>query len=130
MPYVEIFVAAETLAEESQKILCEGTTRLMVEVLRKRREVTVVQIIPTSLERWFAGGQPLSAHGRAAYAQIKITQGTNSTEEKARFLAEFHVLLTNTLGPLIAPAYVVTHEVPGNDWGYDGISQAQRGGPL
>lgn len=148
MPYIHIRVASEYLSPFQIRRLGAGTTKLMAERLRKRPEVTVVTIETLQPERWFLAGaaiptrghctrkaralrwlraaSPLASGACAATAEIKITQGSNTAEEKAAFLADFHQLLRDSLGPLDTPAYAVIHEVPGGDWGYDGISQAQR----
>ena len=148
MPYIHIRVASEYLSPHQIRQLSQGTTRLMNERLRKRPDLTVVTVETLPPERWFLAGAPIPTRGHctrtarplrwlagasplptgacAAMAEIKITQGSNSAEEKAAFLADFHRLLGDCLGPLDTPAYVVIHDVPGSDWGYDGASQAQR----
>lgn len=121
MPYVQIRLHTTQSVNHAQ--LAEEATRLMVEVMRKRREVTVVEIVtPQSL--WLGGGRPVT--GPVAYVDVKITRGTNSETDKALLLAEFQTLLVRELGPLAAPAYVVIDEIPSTDWGYDGQSQATR----
>ena len=121
MPYVQIRLNAPQCVHHPR--LAAQATRLMVEVMRKQRALTVVEIVtPTSL--WSGGGQPVA--GPLAQVDVKITAGTNSETDKARLLAEFHALLTQELGPLAAPAYVVIDEIPATDWGYDGLSQASR----
>lgn len=121
MPYIQIRFSTphpiDTVA------LGEIATRLMAEVLHKHREVTVVEIVP-SAGTWFVAGAPMT--GPTAYADIKITQGSNTEAEKARLLAAFEDLLHETLGKRAAPAYVVIHEIAATDWGYDGLPQATR----
>lgn len=121
MPYVQIRLLGQQAPNTSR--LGEEATRLMAEVLRKRREVTVVEVVNTQ-NAWHAGGKQIA--GPAAYVDVKITQGTNSEQDKARLLAEFQALLERELGPLAAPAYVVIHEIPATDWGYGGQPQASR----
>jgi len=121
MPYVQLRIAAAQPVPAAR--LGAETTRLMAEVMGKRREVTVVEVVATT-SAWFVAGAPVA--GPAAYADIKITRGSNSEAEKARLLADFQRMLTEELGPLSAPAYVVIHEIPGTDWGYDGQPQASR----
>lgn len=121
MPYVQIRLHNAPSANLSR--MGEEATRLMAEVMRKRREVTVVEIV-TPQSHWQAGGRPVA--GPVAYADVKITRGTNSEADKARLLAEFQTLLARELGQLAAPAYVVIDEIPATDWGYDGQSQATR----
>lgn len=121
MPYVQLRIAAAQPFPAAR--LGAEATRLMAEVMGKRREVTVVEVVATD-SAWFVAGAPVS--GPAAYADIKITRGSNGEAEKARLLADFQRMLTEELGPLSAPAYVVIHEIPGTDWGYDGRAQASR----
>jgi 4-oxalocrotonate tautomerase len=128
MPYMHIHLSPGQLDVASKNRLAAGATRLLADILHKKPEVTVVQIEAASSEPWFTAGTPLLQHGRTAFSEVKITEGTNTKEEKSRFLAEFHRLLEDTVGRLSAPAYTVIHEVPRSDWGYDGLSQAERGG--
>ncbi len=121
MPYVQIRLLGQQAPNTSR--LGEEATRLMAEVMHKRREVTVVEVVNTQ-SAWHAGGKQIA--GPAAYVDVKITQGTNNEQDKARLLAEFQALLERELGPLAAPAYVVIHEIPATDWGYGGQSQASR----
>ncbi|MDD4882243.1 MAG: nuclear transport factor 2 family protein [Gallionellaceae bacterium] len=128
MPYLQIYLAPDQLDAGGKARLAAGATRLLADVLRKRPEVTVVRIVATPADQWYAAGGPLSLLGRAAFADLKITRGTNTEAEKARFLAEFHRLLDDTAGPMSAPTYTVIHEIAGTDWGYDGLGQVERGG--
>lgn len=121
MPYVQIRLSAAPA--DCHAHLGREATRLLGEVMGKRQEVTVVEVVP-SAGAWFLAGAPVA--GPAAYVDIKITRGTNDETQKARLLADFQSLLETSLGPLGAPAYVVIHEVPGSDWGYGGRSQASR----
>lgn len=121
MPYIQIRLAADQPVSSAR--LGAEASRLITDVMGKRREVTVVEVVNTD-SVWFLAGAPIA--GPAAYADIKITQGTNSAAQKARLLAEFQRLLETELGPLAAPAYVVIQEIPATDWGYGGQPQASR----
>lgn len=121
MPYVQIRLFSQSPFNPSR--LGAEATRLMAEIMRKRREVTVVEVVMTQ-GGWFAGGEALV--GPAAYVDVKITRGTNNEAEKQRLLAALHAVIERELGPLAAPAYVVIHELPASDWGYDGRAQAAR----
>lgn len=121
MPYIQIRLHSPHPLNTAH--LGSEATRLMAEVMHKKREVTVVEV-DTTQSAWHADGKPVS--GLAAYVDVKITAGTNSAEEKARLLKELQALLERQLGPLAAPAYVVIHEIPVTDWGYGGRSQSSR----
>ena len=73
---------------------------------------------------WTVGSKQVSV---AAYVDVKVTEGTNTADEKSCFIAEAMKLLRSVLGPDLNPiAYIVVHEVPGDAWGWDGLTQAYR----
>ena len=121
MPYVQIRLFSQHATNTAQ--LGEEATRLMADLMHKKREVTVVEVVTTQ-SAWHVNGKPVN--GPAAYVDVKITRGTNSESDKSRLLEELQALLDREMGPLAAPAYVVIHEIPATDWGYGGHSQASR----
>ena len=124
MPFVHIKVAGPTLAPEQVQHLQQGVTKLMAEVLRKKAELTAVLVEHVSATSWTVGSKPVLA---AAHLDVKVTEGTNTDEEKGRFVSEAMNLLRFVLGTDLNPvAYVVIHEVPGSAWGWDGLTQAHR----
>ena len=104
--------------------LAKELTALTAHVLHKREQVTVVMIDDMPAARFYAGGQATAQP--IACLEIDITQGTNSTEEKQRFVCEAHVLLKRLLGDLHEASYCLVRELPASDWGYGGFTQAQR----
>ena len=87
-------------------------------------ELTAVLVEQVDAASWTVGGEPASV---AAYLDLKVTAGTNTEAEKARFVAGAMQLLRDVLGSDLSPVtYVVVHEVPGDAWGWDGQTQAGR----
>lgn len=124
MPFVNIKVAGPTLAPEQVRRIQQGATDLMAGILRKKAELTAVFIEQVPAASWTVGRTQVSA---AAHLDVKVTEGTNTTEEKGRFVAEAMTLLRSVLGTdLNAVAYVIIHEVPGDAWGWDGLTQEHR----
>lgn len=70
---------------EHYQALASALTDLTVQWLGKRREVTVVVIDDLPPARWHIGGAPVAQP--TALLEISITEGTNSEEEKATFIA-------------------------------------------
>lgn len=104
--------------------LAEQLTALTSTVLRKRTEVTVVMIDDLPAARFCIHGK--ASIQPAACLSIDITQGTNTSEEKATFVNRAHALLREMLGDLHEASYVTVRELPASDWGYAGITQAAR----
>ncbi|MEJ5991186.1 tautomerase family protein [Ramlibacter sp. PS3R-8] len=104
--------------------LARRLTDLSTRILGKRREVTAVVVEELWPGRWFIDGRQVS--GATALLEIRVTQGTNSVEEKEAFVQAAFEELSQQLGPLHEASYVVVQEVPASDWGYGGRTQAQR----
>lgn len=123
MPYIDLMVHPELTPTQAER-LAEGITDAMCEIMGKRREVTVVRVARADCLNWSIGGRP-SARA-TAYLDVKITEGSNGQEEKARLIGHLDRLLRDTLGDLAEASYVVIHELPADNWGYAGTTQAAR----
>jgi 4-oxalocrotonate tautomerase len=125
MPFVHIRLASRTpLRPEQVRRLQTGATRLMADVMRKRPDLTAVLVEEVPPHAWSVGGEPVPV---AAHLDVKVTAGTNTAAEKERFVAEATALLREVAGEALPVAtYVVVHEVAGDAWGYDGLTQEER----
>ena len=107
--------------------IARGLTQLTAQTLGKRADLTAVLIEEWPPGRWFIGGQAVQRP--TALLSIRITAGTNSAAQKAAFVREAHALLRQLLAVeagLEEASYVVVHELPAPDWGYDGRTQQAR----
>jgi 4-oxalocrotonate tautomerase len=107
--------------------LAEALTAITVATLGKRREVTAVLIDERPATRWAIGGRAVQRP--TAWLEIRITAGTNSTDQKAAFIAAALAELQQQLAPgaqLEEASYVIVHELPATDWGYGGQTQRAR----
>jgi 4-oxalocrotonate tautomerase len=125
MPFVHIRLASPTkIAPERIRHLQIQMTRLMSTALRKKTELTSVLVEEASLHRWAIGGEPAPV---AAHLDVKVTQGTNTSQEKEHFIASAAMLLREVMGDALPVAtYVVVDEIAADAWGYDGLSQEER----
>ena len=121
MPYIGLTVAAEPSAELTQRTV-EALTDLTVTLLRKERSVTTVVVQYVSPATWARGGVTGS---RRFFVDAKITAGTNSRQEKARYIREVHQGLARVLGEPAA-GYVAVTEIPADSWGHGGETQEIR----
>jgi 4-oxalocrotonate tautomerase len=125
MPFVSLKIAGPELTPAQKRALQTGFTDLMAGTMRKVHGLTAVAIERVEPDDWSTGARSTGS-GRAAYAEVKVTQGTNSPQETQQFIAEGHALLTATLGTLPEATYVVVHEIPAQAWGYAGKTQEAR----
>jgi 4-oxalocrotonate tautomerase len=72
-------------------------------------------------------GLPLTTEDPVAvFADIKVTEGTNTPEEKAEMISQTIKMLENVVGTIQEACYVVIDDIPANSWGYNGKTQYAR----
>lgn len=128
MPFIDVLVsrAADRTPAPSAEIAV-ALTDLTRRILRKRPDLTAVMIRETAPADWFVGGRSLADLGAAGHRVIiRITAGSNTTEEMAAWIAAVSAEMKRWLGPTRPESYVVIDEVAAEDWGWDGETQAAR----
>jgi 4-oxalocrotonate tautomerase len=124
MPFINVKVAGPKLTAVQTAAIQTGITSLMAEVLNKQGSLTAVLVEEVPLLGWTIGAEPVV---RAAHVDATVSDGTNTPQQKARFIAEANNLLRKVLGPeLPVASYIVIHDVPKNSWGYGGLTQEHR----
>jgi 4-oxalocrotonate tautomerase len=125
MPVIKIQHSGEPLSSDTCTRLQQQVTGLINRVLGKALPVTAVLINSLPAHQWSVGGDAI-AQQRTVLMEIYITSSTNSEEEKRLMIREAYSLLEAALGPLVEASYVVIHELVSSDWGYAGMTQAER----
>jgi 4-oxalocrotonate tautomerase len=124
MPFINVKVAGAQLEKPQTVALQKGITSLMAEVLHKKGPLTAVLVEQVPAAGWSIGGEPVT---RAAQVDAFVSAGTNTPEEKTRFIAAAYALLRQVLGSdLPEVSYVMVHDIPMNSWGYGGRTQEYR----
>jgi 4-oxalocrotonate tautomerase len=128
MPTLHLQLSRPQL-DEDRAMLAQRLTRLTAEVLGKRSVVTAVLVDVLPAGHWFIGGEAVAASTPmpgTARLSIDITQGTNTPAQKEAFVQAAWALLNELLGPLAEASYIIVRELPAEDWGYGGRTQAAR----
>lgn len=126
MPYIQIRLG-KNLSDEQRKSLYEKTTSLMSTVMKKKPQVTVVNIHESEAIQWSVNANQLSKNDpTGAYVNIKITNQTNTSEEKAEMISKTVTMLEDVVGIIQEACYVVIDDIQANSWGYNGKTQAAR----
>ena len=124
MPFIHIRIAGKSLAAEETAALQGEITALMEGLLRKKKPLTAVLVETAPINGWSVGALPVPV---AAHLEASITAGTNSTPEKAAFIAAAADCLKRHCGDgLPVATYVILREIDAESWGYDGRTQAAR----
>ncbi|WP_394790609.1 4-oxalocrotonate tautomerase family protein [Rhodoferax sp.] len=130
MPYLHITLSTPASTRTAHQVI-ELLTDLTANILRKKRELTAVRVEFADPQLWAIGSMALAGQPHNSfYLDAKVTDGTNTPDEKTRYIAQVFSGLESMLGPLAAASYTVLHEVPAQSWGYQGRTQAARSGNL
>ncbi len=126
MPYLNAKLSTPPSFEKTEKIAA-ALTELTAVVLCKKRELTSVAIEYLDPACWFIAGAPLAGQDRSTfYLDIKVTEGTNTKDQKAAYVAQVFAAMEDITGPLHPASYIVIDEVRGDAWGYQGQTQEYR----
>jgi 4-oxalocrotonate tautomerase len=127
MPLITVTYASNHQKLASKAEIAAEVTRLSSTILGKDPKVTALIVQRVEPEDWFAGGRSLAEAGLASFwLDIHISEGTNTKDEKAKFLAETFKTMGRLLGPLHEESYAHVHEVRGDAYGFGGLTQERR----
>jgi 4-oxalocrotonate tautomerase len=126
MPIINVKVSAAKSPELTRQIaelLLDLTTR----ILKKKREVTAIAIDYVAHDSWVVGGHLLSEQNKNSfYFDIKITDETNTKDEKALYIREAFAGFERLLGNLHDESYIYVQDVRAASYGYGGYTQEYR----
>jgi 4-oxalocrotonate tautomerase len=126
MPILTVKVSGRPDATRTRAIadlLLDLTSR----ILKKKPELTAIVIDYLDPDSWIIAGKPLSEHGKSSfYLGIKITDETNTKDEKAAYIREVYAGFARLLGELHEESYIHVEDVRAAAYGYGGLTQEYR----
>ncbi|MFD1709667.1 4-oxalocrotonate tautomerase [Ottowia sp. GY511] len=126
MPILNVKVAAEAspaLTRDIATMLLDLTSR----ILHKKPEVTAIAIDYAKPDQWLVGGALLSEQGKSSfYMDIKITDETNTKDEKAEYIRAVYAQFQRLLGEVHEESYIYVQDVRAASYGYGGLTQEYR----
>ncbi len=126
MPMITLQVAAEP-DDDLARRLANAVTELTASVLGKDPRVTAVAVEFVPAGRWFLAGRSAQELAKPAFfLDVRISDGTNTKDEKARYVAEAFALLSHALGGAHEESYVHVDDVRADGYGYGGRTQERR----
>ena len=125
MPILNVKVSIEK-SPEAVAAISDMLLELTSSILGKKREVTAITIQFINPDSWVIV-RPLSEqHKSSFYFDIKITDETNTKDEKARYIAEVFAGFAKILGELHEESYIYVEDVRAASYGYGGRTQEYR----
>ena len=127
MPMISIQYATPRSEAAPPSAIAKAVRELSSKILHKDPNVTAIAVEQLDPARWFVADKSLAQHGLAGFwLDIRITDGTNSREEKATFIAAAFAAMDRLIGPLHSESYVHVDDVRGDAYGYGGLTQNER----
>jgi 4-oxalocrotonate tautomerase len=126
MPILNVKVSGPRSSERTRDI-SELLLGLTTRILKKKREVTAIAIDYIDPADWIVGGASLKDQGKTSfYFDIKITDETNTKDEKADYIREAFDGMAGLLGNLHEESYIHVQDVRAASYGYGGHTQEYR----
>jgi len=126
MPILNLKVSGDKDAAVTKKVtalLLDCTTR----ILKKKANVTAITIHYVPRDCWVVGGELLSEQNKNSfYLDIKVTDETNTKDEKADYIREVFTGFKDILGDLHNESYIYVEDVRAAAYGYGGRTQEFR----
>ena len=127
MPLITVTYSTTRQSPSLRSEIAVVVSELTAKILRKDPKVTAIILKSVDAADWFAGGKSLAEQKLASYwLDIHVSEGTNTKDEKAAYLAEMFKRMGELLGPLHSESYLHVDEVKGDAYGFGGLSQERR----
>ena len=127
MPLISVTYSSFRKAPSLKAEIASAVSDLTAEILHKDPKVTAIIVKSVDAADWFAGGKSLAEQKLASYwLDIHVSEGTNTKDEKAAYLAAMFKRMGELLGPLHNETYLHVDEVRGDAYGFGGLTQERR----
>ncbi|MDA9403833.1 tautomerase family protein [Bradyrhizobium sp. CCBAU 45389] len=127
MPLITVSYTTSRQSPSLKADIANAVSELTAEILHKDPKVTAIIVKSVEASDWFAGGKSLAEQKLASYwIDIHISEGTNTKDEKAAYLAAMFKRMAEILGPLHPETYLHVDEVRGDAYGFGGLTQERR----
>ena len=129
MPFINVKVIENQITLEKKKELVAELTDLIVNVMGREREYTVITIDELKEYQWAIGGVTLDESSNkeiAVFVNIKVSKGTTNPDEMNTMIKSIKEFIFRILGYSAITNYVVIDELNPDGWGFDGISMTER----
>ncbi len=126
MPIINVKVSAKKSPELTREI-ASTLSELTSTILHKDPKILSIAIDFVDPDTWVVGGQTLSAQNKSSvYFDIKITDETNTKDEKAEYLRRAFESFDRLFGNLHEESYFYVQDVRAAAYGYGGRTQEFR----
>ena len=127
MPLITVTYSSSRHVPSLKADIAAAVSDLTARILHKDPKVTAIIVKSVDAADWFAGGKSLAEQNLASFwLDIHVSEGTNTKDEKAAYLAAMFKRMGEFLGPLHNESYLHVDEVRGDAYGFGGLTQERR----
>lgn len=130
MPFVNLKIVKNQVTAEKKKQLIGGLTDLIVNIMGRARELTVITVDELDASQWAIGGVSLDENESekkiVTFVNIKVSRGTTNPDEINRMMKAVKEMTVEVLGSNSVTNYFIIDELNPDAWGYDGTSMTER----
>jgi len=127
MPLITVTYSSSRHSPSLKAEIAAAVSELTARILRKDPKVTAIIVRSVDSADWFAGGSSLADQQLASFwLDVHVSEGTNTKDEKAEYLAAMFKRMGELLGPLHHESYLHVDEVRGDAYGFGGLTQERR----
>jgi 4-oxalocrotonate tautomerase len=127
MPLITVTYSGSRQVASLKADIAAAVSDLTAAILHKDPKVTAIIVKSVDAADWFAGGKSLAEQNLASFwLDIHVSEGTNTKDEKAAYLAAMFKRMGELLGPLHNESYLHVDEVRGDAYGFGGLTQERR----
>jgi 4-oxalocrotonate tautomerase len=126
MPIIHLKMTKQ-LSQETQNTLAAELTKTTETILKKKSEVTAICIEYILPLNWYINNKTVHETTLSTfYLDIKVSEGTNTKDDKRMYVEAVFNLMKAYLGSLHGVSYVYIEEVKADAYGYMGQTQEFR----
>jgi 4-oxalocrotonate tautomerase len=126
MPLITVTYSSSRTAPSLKADIAAAVSELTAKILHKDPKVTAIIVKSVDAADWFAGGTLAEQKLASYWLDIHVSEGTNTKDEKAAYLAAMFKRMEELLGPLHHESYLHVDEVRGDAYGFGGLTQERR----
>ncbi len=130
MPFVNLKIVKNQVTLEKKKELISGLTDLIVNIMGRDRNTTVITVDELEESQWAIGGvtldENISNKEIVTFINIKVSKGTTNPAEMDKMIKATKELTIKVLGSSAVPNYVIIDELNPDGWGFNGLSMTEQ----
>lgn len=126
MPFINVKIIENQFNESKKQELIEKLTDLVVEVMNREKDLTVIVIDEIKLSSWAVGGKCIKPKESVSFVNIKVSKGTTNPEEVSVMQKKTKQLMSSLLQNHLDENYFIIDEINSTGWGFGEITMANR----